>query len=299
MELSDLRYFVHVALASSFVEGARRAHVSPAAISKAIKRLEQSLEAELFVRSTRKVTLTQRGEVVLAHAQGILLRIDSLHDDVRRAEGRIEGTLTVGGMEVFSTELLPAALADLVRAHPDVRPLCYELVPQDMERLVAEGRCDVGFTIGGGDARGVEYHLLGRSRGVIVCGRTHPLYKKGRFHVRDVGRYSFVVPRFRGHENDPSIDQFPESTCQRMVGCTIELMQMGIEVAVQGAYLGYFPEVSIRGPLRDRRLRALQTSLRGRDFDLHALTRKARQPSPAGERLIELVRARLHSKRDV
>ena len=266
-------------------------------MSKAIKRLELSFDVELFVRSTRKVTLTRKGEAVLAHAESILANVERLHGDLAHLENRVAGALTIGAMEVFSTELIPSALAELVREHPSVTPRCYEIVPQEMERLIAEGRCDVGFTIGGGRARGVDYNVVGRSPGVIACGRTHPLYGKGRLGVREAGKFPFVVPEFRGRENEPSLDQFPQDLCPRVVGATIELMQTGIELCVQGAYLGYFPEVSVRGALRDGRLRALRTTFRGEDFELRVLTRRSREASPACAKLIELVAQRLASNR--
>jgi LysR family transcriptional regulator, carnitine catabolism transcriptional activator len=291
MELTDLRYFAAVAAAGSFVEGARRVHVSPAAMSKAMKRLEIDLGAELFTRTTRRIVLTRAGETVLRRAHTLLDEHAALRRDLEAKEGDIAGELRVAAMEVFSTELLPWGLSALVEQHPRVRPSCFEMIPEDIERLVSEGRCDVGFTIGGGArSRDVETHVLGRSNGVLVCGRGHPLYRARRVTSARLIEYPFVVPRFLGREAAPPLDQFPSSV-ERTIGATIELMQMGIELCVRGRFLAYFPEVSIRGPLKDGRLRAVRGIPPGSPFELKALTRRGRQPSRATERLIAIVRS--------
>ena len=67
MELTDLRYFWNVAHTLSFARGAALSHVSPAAISQAIKKLEGELGTRLFARTTRRVALTESGVLGDSH----------------------------------------------------------------------------------------------------------------------------------------------------------------------------------------------------------------------------------------
>jgi DNA-binding transcriptional LysR family regulator len=163
--------------------------------------------------------------------------------------------------------------------------------PAGDERLLGEGRCDVGFTIGG-DARrrDVETHVLGTSLGVLVCGKGHPLYVARRVAPSRLALHAFVVPRFLGSEDAPPLDQFPAGV-ERTIGATSELMQMGIELCVRGAFLAYLPEISVRGALADGRLRAIRGIPTGEPYELKALTRRGRQPSRAAERLLAIVRS--------
>jgi LysR family transcriptional regulator, transcriptional activator for bauABCD operon len=190
-------------------------------------------------------------------------------------------------MEVFSTRLLPLALSRLLAAHPLVFPESHEMVPQEMERLIVEGRLDVGFTIGAGNVRGVRYQSVGRSPGVLVCGRRHPLYRRGRISPAEIGRHPFVAPRFLGMEHLPVLDQFPEDRLSRTIGATIELLEMGVQLACEGNYLGFFPEVCVREHLDRRRLRVLSGVPFGVSFDLQALTRVDAAPKRSVLLLIE------------
>jgi DNA-binding transcriptional LysR family regulator len=156
-----------------------------------------------------------------------------------------------------------------------------------MERHLVEGSLDVGLTIGGGGARGVVYESLGESPGVIVCGKRHPLYARGRISRADLERHSFAVPRFFQREHLPSLDQFPESIYPRTQGATIELMQMGIDLAIGGAYLGYFPRISVVHHLRVGVPRALRGLRSGPPFQLRMLLR-AQGSAPAAVAALEL-----------
>src|SRR6266704_2614875 len=101
MELTHLRYFGHVAEALSFGRGARLAHVTPPAISKAIKNLEDEIGAPLFERTTRKVALTDAGRVLLARCRRVLAEVEGIRRDLDEARSTIGGELRIGANEVF------------------------------------------------------------------------------------------------------------------------------------------------------------------------------------------------------
>jgi DNA-binding transcriptional LysR family regulator len=296
MELSDLRYFLNVATVKSFSKGAVMSHVSPPAISKTIHKLEAELGAKLFTRTTRRVLLTEAGERLRKRCLKIFDELDGARRDLEEVHTTVSGVLRIGAMEVFSIRLLPLALSRLLRAHPLVSSESHEMVPQEMERLIIEGRLDVGFTIGAGHVRGVRYQSVGRSPGVLVCGRSHPLYRRGRIRAADLSRHPFVAPRFLGMEHLPVLDQFPEHKHPRKIDATIELLQMGVELVREGNYLGFFPEVCVREHLDRKRLRALRGARFGVSFDLQALTRADATPKRSVVRLIEELTAIIESR---
>ncbi len=291
MELTDLKHFAHVARAGSFTAGAKRSHVTPPAVSKAVRKLEDELGVDLFVRTTRRVSLTDAGRELLLRCDRIFGELDELRAELDARTGRIEGDLRIGAMEVFSIELLPRALARLVGEHPAVRPFTHEADPLRMERWIRDGRVEVGFTIGGSRSGDLEYEELGRSKGALVCGKTHPLHGQKRIRKAQLTEYPSVVPRFMGQEDAPSLDQFPEGWARREVGATIELLQMGVQLCIEGTYLGYFPEVSVRGPLADGRLHRLGGVGGAEPFVLWAVSRKGAPRRPMVAALLGEVRA--------
>lgn len=287
MELTDLRYFYNVATSRSFAQGAKLSFVTPPAISKAVKKLELELGAPLLVRTTRRVSLTDRGAIFLAHCKRVLDQVEAMHRDMDEAAPGPSGELRIAANEVFSSYLLPNALARLVREYPAVQPRCYEMIPERIAHWLVEGRLDVGFTIGAEGLKDVDAHPIASSAGVLVCGPEHPLFDARVVTSELLARHPMVVPRFFEREYLRALDQFPVQRFPRRVGCTIELLQMAVQLCMDGAYLGYFPEVSVRCQLNHDELRALDGLGERQPFELVALTRKGVTPRAAASRLIE------------
>jgi DNA-binding transcriptional LysR family regulator len=290
VELTHLRYFFHVATARSFARGASAAAVTPPAISKAVRALEDELGVQLLERTTRQVRLTRAGELVLEHCQRVLEEVESLRRDAATAAGAIEGELRIGAMEVFSIEVLPVAVARLVAAHPRVIPMIHEMVPSDMIQALERGLLDVGFGVGDESARGVVRDVLGSSPACVVCGPGHPRFVRGSLRASDLAALPWVVPRFLGRPPFPALDQFPDDRQPRVIGATIELLQAGVTLACSGRYLGCFPEISIRRELAEGRLRVLRGAPAIAPFDLAVFTRRRTTPSPSVEALIGMMR---------
>lgn len=289
MELTTLRYFSNVAATGSFSRGAQLSCISPPAMSKAIKKLEQELEVELFVRTTRRVLLTESGELLLRHAKRVLAEIDAFRHALLDAGEEVAGEVRIGAMEVFSIALLPEALTRLSETHPSVVPISFEMIPSQMVERIGAGQLDFGLTIGAAPSSEVDCDPLGISEGALVCGRRHPLYSQRTVTGDELQQFPFVIPRFFGQEHLPSLDQFPENVPRR-VGASIELLQMGVQMAIGGGYLGYFPEVSVRNHLESGALHKLTGAIAPRGFELQLLTRSGGRPRRAAERLISIVR---------
>ena len=295
MEITHLRYFVHVASSESFNKGARLAHVSPPAMTKAIQKLEDEVGARLFERSTRRVLLTEAGQALLRRARAALEQVDGIRKDLDELEAKVTGELRIGAMEVFSLRVLPRALAALVASHPAVVPHTFEMHPEAIHRHVADGSLDIGFTIGRVTGRGVRAEVLGSSPGRIVCGRAHPLYRAGRINGADLARHPFVVPRFFQNEHLPALDEFPDERYTRRVGATIELLQMAVELVVAGKLLGCFPQISVDHLVKSKDLGVL-SGLRGLPrFELLVLTREGVAPTRAAAALVRVLREALRS----
>jgi len=120
IRIDDLQVFVTTASAGSFSAAARLLDISPALASGAVQRLERSLGARLFVRSTRRLRLSDDGERYLAHARQAL---DALgNGEVALNEGRdeIAGTLRLSMPSDIGRNLLLPWLDAFQQLHPKV-----------------------------------------------------------------------------------------------------------------------------------------------------------------------------------
>ena len=73
-------------------------HIAQSALSQQIGRLERELDVELLRRTTRRVEVTEAGEIVLARARRALAEADGVRADLEALQGLVRGTLRLGGV---------------------------------------------------------------------------------------------------------------------------------------------------------------------------------------------------------
>jgi DNA-binding transcriptional LysR family regulator len=118
LDLDLLRAFAAVAEAQSFTRAGVRLGRTQSTISLQIKRLEENVNAELFSRDPRNVTLTGQGEALLVQARRLLRLNDEIIGEM--FERSLEGEVRFGAPEDFATTHLPGILGDYARAYPHV-----------------------------------------------------------------------------------------------------------------------------------------------------------------------------------
>lgn len=84
MSLAQIEYFIAVAEQGHVGRAARNLRVAQPAVSRQIRRLEDELDAALFVRTPRGMTLSEAGTVFLIHARAIVGGVRAARDAVKR-----------------------------------------------------------------------------------------------------------------------------------------------------------------------------------------------------------------------
>lgn len=118
--LTVMRAFCRIVERGSFAKAAEDLDVSPAMLSRDLKRLEKHLGCALIARTTRRMSLTEHGRLYYTQVQRILADIAQTEDDVRRAVGRISGRLSVNAPHSFGVTVLSPLLPAFLARHPDI-----------------------------------------------------------------------------------------------------------------------------------------------------------------------------------
>ena len=110
MELRQLRYFLAVADARSFVAAAEKQYVSRQAISKSVAQLEEELNVELFMRDSGGAFLTPAGMMFYERVRTLVMELDSVRSQMRsygnRYQQRIRIAFSVGTVQLLEQRLL-------------------------------------------------------------------------------------------------------------------------------------------------------------------------------------------------
>ena len=181
MELRQLRYLDAVARHRSFTQAALELHVAQSALSQQVSRLERELGVELLRRTTRRVEVTEAGELVLARARRALAEADSVRADLDALQGLVRGTLRLGGVPPVGPVHPAALVADFSRAHPGVAITVREDVAFALLAQLRDGGLDLVMALVEPDGHDrLEGVRLRAEELVLVMPLGHPLARGRR-----------------------------------------------------------------------------------------------------------------------
>jgi DNA-binding transcriptional LysR family regulator len=118
---SEMAFFSLLARCGSFSRAAGELSLSTPAVSKRLAQLEARLGVQLLNRTTRRVSLTQEGEIYLQHARRILVDIEDMERLVSNAVAAPQGLLRINATQGFGRSHVAPLISRFVKAHPQVQ----------------------------------------------------------------------------------------------------------------------------------------------------------------------------------
>lgn len=217
IDLDSLRCFDAVATTLRFRSAAARVHLSPAAFSDRIGRLERVLGARILQRTTRRVALTDAGERLLPVARRILRLVDHMPGAAQESAAPPSYELVVGTRHEVGLSWLCAALDGLARKRPERTLHLYSGSSDDLLAKLERGELDAAVTsarLGSSQLTFAtlhpeEYLLVGvdrRLRGaedarrltLVDIGPDLPLFRYFLDAVPDAGPWRFARVEYMG-----------------------------------------------------------------------------------------------------
>jgi DNA-binding transcriptional LysR family regulator len=197
MELRHLRYFVAVAHEGHVTRAAEKLHIQQPPLSQQIRALEREIDATLFVRHPRGVSLTDAGRSFLADAEQILAQAEHAKIRARRTARGEVGRIAVG----FTTSapfhpLVARAIREFRGNRPNVSFVLEESSSGDMVSGLRDERLDVAFIRSGlVDPAGITVHPLLQEDMVAAFPARHPLTKRARLTLKDLADETLILYR--------------------------------------------------------------------------------------------------------
>jgi DNA-binding transcriptional LysR family regulator len=170
VDTDQARTFLAIAAHGSFLEAARRLHVTQSTVSARIQNLEADLGATLFVRNRAGATLTPAGRRFLGHAKRLVLTVEQARHDVG-LPSRYRAVVRVGGRIALWDGLLPRWVGWMRSRAPDVSIRGEIGFEEDLMRRLLEGTLDIGVMYTPSHAPGLVVEHLFDETLVLVSSR--------------------------------------------------------------------------------------------------------------------------------
>jgi DNA-binding transcriptional LysR family regulator len=146
ISLRQLRYFVATAELGQISQAAIDLSISQSAITTAIKELEQTVGAGLFIRTPHGMDLTAAGRQFLSHAYEILKKVDEA-TRLNVVNNEVEGILTVAATYTVIGYFLPLHIERLRRLFPKLEIQLFELTRESIEEGLLANRYDMSVLL--------------------------------------------------------------------------------------------------------------------------------------------------------
>ncbi|WP_410663246.1 LysR family transcriptional regulator [Amycolatopsis sp. lyj-84] len=185
LETRQLRYFVAVAEELHFGRAAERLAMAQPPLSRAIRDLERRLDVRLFERTTRQVTLTNAGEVLLRDARTALEAVAAADRRARQA-GRPDPRLRLALKADHDAGCLPKII-EAYEAEEGAPPI--ELIlggRGEQPRQLRDGRADVALVPSPFDARRLDFEPLLTEPRLVALAANDPLAARSRLTLADL-----------------------------------------------------------------------------------------------------------------
>lgn len=282
MDTRQLRQFLHLAATLHFGRASEAAHVSPSALSRSIRALEDELGTALFDRDSRSVRLTRQGETFLVWARETLGGLDLLRDALQAQAGELQGEVSLYCSVTASYSFLFELLTRLRRDHPRIEIKLHTGDPEDAITRVLAGEEDIAI-----GARpdsipaGLAFRPIARSPLLFIApaGMDTAMLETRRPRLTEWSATPMILPE-RGLSRRRVDHWFRSLGCRPNVYAQVAGNEAIVSMVSLGLGVGVVPEIVVtNSPLRER-VRTLQVrpALPPYEVGLFTLEKKLRSP---------------------
>ncbi len=278
--LPDLRVFAAVVEHSSFTRAARELNTSPAAISRAVRRLEDEVGGALLHRTTRRVGLTELGSDLYGRSRDGLHHLQRALDEVKNSAVQPRGLLRVSCAQTFGRRFLAQAVFDFRILYPEI----------DVELTLTDELVDLvtsGFHVAIRGGRPRDARLISRPLAPLplyTCAspallNRHPAPRR----PEDFRQLPCIAFRFRSTGERLAWDFFDgrrHLSLQVESGLCVDDMEVACDAAIAGLGFAQLPGYVALEVIRSGRLVPVLADVAdaSRSFSIVYLQRSGGQP---------------------
>jgi DNA-binding transcriptional LysR family regulator len=288
--LLNIKAFLLVARTGSFSGAARELGVAPSVVTKRITRLEEEMGAQLFVRSTRSLSLTAAGERLLPQYQRLVAELDEIIGATAAAERGIEGHLRVKGPTTLTSMYLGPILCDFHAQNPGIT-MDIVLLDRSVNPL------DEGFDLVVGALPGTYQNVVDVPLcpfRVLLCAAPSYINAKGKpEHPTELSEHDCLTSMMMG---STWLFEQPPSTVSVEVRSKLHANDTRVlrEGTLRGIGIAILPEFLVLDDLRSGALVHLLPETPIPTFWLKAIVPRIKLAKPAVNELVNFLKARMH-----
>jgi DNA-binding transcriptional LysR family regulator len=296
-DLNELQIFVQVAKTQSFTTAAERLEIPKSSVSWTIRKLEGRLGLRLIERTTRRVALTEEGQIYFDRCERVLEDAEQAEIEIGALQAKPRGTLRVGTPGIFARYILGPALGEFLAAYPEVR-----VHLQSLDAISRERPLDVVVRPGPLEDSGYLMKPLLKIRIALYAS---PSYLKSR-SIPDspaaLREHSCIITNCAGFAdgNDAAIWRLRRGAEVKEVGVESRVSvpdpAISQQLALTGVGVALLSQSAVRHDVELGRLMRLLPDWEPEPVELHALYASRLSTSPKVRAFVQFLKGRFTGK---
>jgi len=234
MELQQIKYFLAVVDFGTFMAAAERVHVSQPTLSAGIKKLEQSVDAQLFNRGSRLATLTTAGELFLENVRPAYNQLLSAKSKLSIEQEKIYlGILNTIPMDNIS---------EIIKLHRVTNPhILIEVIVangEDLFKMLKNKEVDIAFI--DNPRKSDQFIPLFNEKLMIVAPLQHPFSKTKNVELKQLHQSAFIE-RTKCESWEVVHEEFKKQSIKPKIVCKAESDDSVLSLVTAGLGVSIMP----------------------------------------------------------
>ena len=260
VKLELYRVFKEVAETGNISAAAKNLYISQSAVSQSIKQLETALQARLFARSPRGVTLTGEGQMLYQYVRNALGLLATGEDKLSQAQQLLLGTLTIGASDTVTSQFLLPYLDRFHRQYPAIHIQIISGRSHKVLGLLQSGKVDIAFASTPQEGASLETFPCLATHSIFVAGAEYPCDFDHVYTLEEIARFPLILLERKASSRLYLEKYFLQNGLHLNPEIELGARSLLVDLAAIGFGVAGVTEEFVRRELESGRLRKLRTS---------------------------------------
>lgn len=247
MDIKQLHYFVTVSDLLSYSKAAQKLHISQPSLSNAIKNLEQEVGSPLLERNTRKIELTDAGNILYQKAILLLSQMDTLKKEMEEVKETGSGQLIIGIIE-SAKHWVPKVIRNYQEHFPSMNIKLIEVLSgqavKDSLRKYHTHLLITNQSIQEDDLETIPLYIENL---VLVLHRSHPLAQQESVSLKEVVAEPFIISTEGFQTRENILSAFATEDVEPRIKFEIERFETALSLIRENLGITIIPENYLAG----------------------------------------------------
>lgn len=203
MDTTKLRYFLDICKEQSISKAADNLFITQQGLSKSIKTLENELQVNLFMRTSKGLELTEYGYLLKKHAEEIIAAEEAALADIKKLKEEKSDIIDV----CFAMGILNSLSIDFIqrfnKKHPNINLNYIEYPDVKCQKSVMSGHSCLGVVLGPVDTNKFDCEVIKKHAVHAIVNHNHPLSKETSISIKQLDGEPVILMNedFQMHHN--------------------------------------------------------------------------------------------------